>query len=162
MNRRPGEWLKWVKMHAVDGVPMAKLAAKHRFDVSKLKYKVKVYQKSLCRRARKTRLYERGKTQGHLDRVRGEKSGRRVAWESAVPNADRVNDWVKLYKEKGESDSDPTPLAFLEVKAFPFGAVLLLYKAKRQKRLICGVFFIPFVLRRIFSIGIPSKSPRRF
>ena len=29
-------------MHAVDGVPMAKLAAKHRFDVSKLKYKVKV------------------------------------------------------------------------------------------------------------------------
>ena len=30
-------------MHAVDGVPMAKPAAKHRFDVSKLKYKVKVY-----------------------------------------------------------------------------------------------------------------------
>ena len=43
MNRRPGEWLKWVKMHAVDGVPMAKPAAKHRFDFSKLKYKVKVY-----------------------------------------------------------------------------------------------------------------------
>ena len=120
------------------------------------------WRSPFCRRARKTRLYERGKTQGHLDRVRGEKSGRRVAWESAVPNADRVNDWVKLYKEKGESDSDPTPLAFLEVKAFPFGAVLLLYKAKRQKRLICGVFFIPFVLRRISSIGIPSKSPRRF
>ena len=30
-------------MHAVDGVPMAKLAAKHQFDVSKLKYKVKVH-----------------------------------------------------------------------------------------------------------------------
>ena len=30
-------------MHAVDGLPMAKLAAKHRSDVSKLKYKVKVY-----------------------------------------------------------------------------------------------------------------------
>ena len=43
MNRRPGEWLKWVKMHAVDGVPMAKPAAKYRVDVSKLKYKVKVY-----------------------------------------------------------------------------------------------------------------------
>ena len=79
--------------------------------------------------------------------LRGEKSGHQVALESAVPNADRVNDWVKLYKEKGESDSDPTPLAFLEVKAFPSEAVLLLYKAKRQKRLICGVFFIPFVLR---------------
>lgn len=38
MNRRPSEWLKWVKMHVVDGVPMTNLAEKYRFDVSKLKY----------------------------------------------------------------------------------------------------------------------------
>ena len=38
MNRRPSEWQKWVKMHVIDGVPMTKLAAKYRFDVSKQKY----------------------------------------------------------------------------------------------------------------------------
>lgn len=32
----------------------------------------------------------------------GEKSGRQVALELAVPNAHTVTDWVKLYKEKGE------------------------------------------------------------
>ena len=35
--------------------------------------------------------------------MKGEKSGRQVALELAIPNADTVNDWVKLYKEKGEA-----------------------------------------------------------
>lgn len=43
MNRKPSDWLKYVKMHVHDGVPMTKLAAKYQFDVAKLKYKVKVY-----------------------------------------------------------------------------------------------------------------------
>ena len=64
MNRRPGEWLKWVKMHAVDGVPVAKPAAKHRFDVSKLKYKVKVYQKSLLPTSKKNAFIRERKNSG--------------------------------------------------------------------------------------------------
>ena len=43
MNTKPSEWLKYVKMHVGNGVPMTKLAEKYNFDVSKLKYKVKVY-----------------------------------------------------------------------------------------------------------------------
>lgn len=42
MKRRPSEWLKIVKMHVDDGVPMTKLAEKYNFDVSRLKHKVKV------------------------------------------------------------------------------------------------------------------------
>ena len=41
MNTKPSEWLKYVKMHVGNGVPMTKLAEKYNFDVSKLKYKVK-------------------------------------------------------------------------------------------------------------------------
>lgn len=43
MVRKPELWLKCIKMHVHDGVPMTKLASKYQFDVSKLKYKVKVY-----------------------------------------------------------------------------------------------------------------------
>ena len=40
MKRRPSEWLKIVKMHVDDGVPMTKLAEKYNFNVSRLKHKV--------------------------------------------------------------------------------------------------------------------------
>lgn len=43
MKRRPSEWLKYVKMYVDDGIPMTKLAAKYKIDISKLKHKVKVY-----------------------------------------------------------------------------------------------------------------------
>ena len=42
MNRKPSDWFRCVKMYVHHGVPMTKLAAKYQFDVSKLKYKVKV------------------------------------------------------------------------------------------------------------------------
>lgn len=41
---RPSDWLKFVRLYIDDGVPMTTLAEKYHFDVSKLKYKVKVYQ----------------------------------------------------------------------------------------------------------------------
>ena len=106
MSRRPSEWLKWVNMHVIDGVPMTKLAAKYRFDVSKLKYKVKVYLlhgESPFTDEQERRIYTREEKFKAIQTVlRGEKSGRQVALELAIPNADTVNDWVKLYKEKGE------------------------------------------------------------
>ena len=106
MNRRPSEWLKYVKLHVVDGVPMTKLAAKYRFDVSKLKYKVKVYLlhgESPFTDEQEKRVYTREEKLKAIQTVlRGEKSGRQVALELAIPNADTVNDWVKLYKDKGE------------------------------------------------------------
>ena len=40
MVRKPELWLKYVKIHVHDGVPMTKLASKYQFDVSKLKYKL--------------------------------------------------------------------------------------------------------------------------
>ena len=43
MKRRPSDWLKWVKMHVEDGVPMTYLANKYKFNVSHLKHKVHIY-----------------------------------------------------------------------------------------------------------------------
>ena len=93
-------------MHVIDGVPMTKLAAKYRFDVSKLKYKVKVYLlhgETPFTDEQEKRVYTRKEKLKAIQTVlRGEKSGRQVALELAIPNADTVNDWVKLYQEKGE------------------------------------------------------------
>ena len=43
MVRKPELWLKCIKLHVNDGVPMTKLAEQYNLDLSKLKYKVKVY-----------------------------------------------------------------------------------------------------------------------
>lgn len=107
MNRRPSEWLKYVKMHVDDGVPMTKLAKKYKFDISKLKYKVKVYLMHgewPFTDEQEKRIYSREEKLKAIKTVlSGEKSGRQIALELAVPNSDTVNDWVKLYKQKGES-----------------------------------------------------------
>ena len=107
MNRKPSDWLKYVKMHVHDGVPMTKLASKYKFDVSKLKYKIKVYLlhgEAPFTDEQEKRIYTREEKLKAIQTVlKGEKSGRQVALELAIPNADTVNDWVKLYKEKGEA-----------------------------------------------------------
>lgn len=107
MNRRPSEWLKYVKMHIDNDVPMKKLAEKYKFDISKLKYKVKLYLihgEFPFTDEQEKRIYTREEKLKAIQTVlKGEKSGRQVALELAIPNADTVNDWVKLYKEKGEA-----------------------------------------------------------
>lgn len=106
MVRKPSDWLKYIKMHVEDGVPMSKLADKYKFDVSKLKYKVKVYLlhgEGPFTDEQEKRVYTREEKLKAIKSVlSGEKSGRQVALELAIPNSDTVNDWVKLYKEKGE------------------------------------------------------------
>ena len=107
MNRKPSEWLKWVKMHVNDGVPMTKLANKYKFDISKLKYKVKVYLmhgESPFTDEQENRVYAREEKLKAIQTIlKGEKSCRQVALELAVPTPHVVEDWVRLFKEKGEA-----------------------------------------------------------
>ena len=106
MKRRPEEWLKIVKMHVDDGVPMTKLAKKYKFDVAKLKYKVKVYLmhgESPYTDEQEKRVYTREEKLAAIEAVMsGRKSCRQVALELAVPNPHTVQDWVALYKRRGE------------------------------------------------------------
>ena len=106
MRYRPSEWLEWVKIHVEQGVPMTKLAAEHHFDISKLKYRVKLYElhgEGPFVDDYEHRVYTREEKLKAIKAVLdGEKSGRQVSLEMGIPNADTVNDWVKLYKTKGE------------------------------------------------------------
>lgn len=106
MKRQPSQWLKFVKMHVHDGVPMTVLAKKYNFDIAKLKYKVNVYKlhgEAPFTDAQESRVYTREEKLSAIHTVlKGEKSGRQVALELAIPNANTVNDWIKLFLEKGE------------------------------------------------------------
>ena len=106
MKRRPSEWLKIVKMHVDDGVPMTKLAEKYNFDVSRLKHKVKVYMihgERPFTDEQEKRIYTREEKLRAIKTVlSGEKSARQVAAEIGTPDSDTVGDWIRLYKKKGE------------------------------------------------------------
>ena len=106
MNRRPSEWLKWVKLYVNDGVPISKIADKYHLDVSKLKYRIRLYQlhgEAPFTDDQEKRVYTREEKLKAIQTVlSGQKSARQVGIELGVPHADTVNDWVKLYKEKGE------------------------------------------------------------
>lgn len=89
MNRRPSEWLKIVKMHVNDGVPIAKLAMDYNFYVSRLKYKVKLYLlhgEDPFTDNQEKRIYTREEKLKAIKTVlSGEKSGHQVALELGVP-----------------------------------------------------------------------------
>lgn len=107
MNRRPSEWLKLVKMYVNDGVPMTMLVKKYKLDASKLKYRIKLYQihgEVPFTDDQEKRIYTREKKLKAIQTVlSGQKSARQVGIELGVPHADTVNDWVKLYKNRGEA-----------------------------------------------------------
>ena len=107
MKRRPSDWLKYVKMYVNDGVPMMKLAKKYNFSVSHLKHKINVYMihgERPFTDEQEKRIYTREEKLKAIQVVlSGEKSGRQVAAELGIPDSDTVNDWVHLYKTKGES-----------------------------------------------------------
>src|SRR5574344_1291892 len=106
MERKASEWLSYIKMHVDNGVSMGELAKKYELDVSKLKYKVKVYLlhgETPFTDRQQYRIYTREEKLKAIKQVLSkEKSGREVALELAIPNPHTVHDWVKLFKEKGE------------------------------------------------------------
>jgi len=106
MERRPSEWLKFIKMYVDDGVPMMDISRKYKVDVSKLKYKVKVYKlhgEAPFTDEQEKRIYTREeKLKAIKTVISGEKSGRQVAIELGIPNARIVHDWVDKFKKEGE------------------------------------------------------------
>lgn len=107
MKRRPSDWLKWVKMHVEDGVPMTYLANKYKFNVSHLKHKVHVYMlygEAPFTDEQANRVFKReDKLKAIKAVLNGEKSGRQAAAELGALDSTTVNDWIQLYKAKGES-----------------------------------------------------------
>lgn len=107
MKRRPSDWLKFVKMYVNDGIPMMQIAKKYNFSVSHLKHKVNIYLvhgETPFTDEQEKRVYTREEKLNAIKIVlSGEKSGRQVAAEIGTPDSDTVNDWVKLYREKGEA-----------------------------------------------------------
>lgn len=107
MKRRSRDWLKFVKMYVKDGIPMMTIAKKYNFSVSNLKHKVNLYQlhgELPFSDEQEKRVYTREEKLKAIKIVlSGEKSGRQMAAEIGTPDADTVNDWIKLYKTKGEA-----------------------------------------------------------
>ena len=106
MNRRPDEWLRFVKMYLEDGVPMSKIVKQFNIDLSKLKYNVKLYSlhgETPFTDEQVNRVYTREEKLKAIQTVlNGEKSARQIAFELAIPSPRIVQDWVVLFKEKGE------------------------------------------------------------
>jgi len=105
MERKSEEWLNIIKLHINKGVPMTILAKKYGVDLSKLKYRVKLFRmhgEAPFTDEQEKRIYSREEKLKAIQQVlSGEKSGRQIALELGIPGADTVNDWVKLYKTKG-------------------------------------------------------------
>lgn len=106
MKRRRSDWLKYVKMYVDDGVPVAVLAKKYKFNPSHLKHKINVYLihgEAPFTDEQEKRVYTREEKLKAIKTVlNGEKSGRQMAAEIGTPDSDTVNEWIKLYREKGE------------------------------------------------------------
>ena len=106
MKMRPSEWIKYIKMYVDDGVPMTIIAKKYHLELAKLKYKVNLYLLhglTPFTDDQEKRVYTREEKLKAIQTVlKGEKSGRQLALELAIPHPNTVNDWVQLYKEKGE------------------------------------------------------------
>lgn len=105
MVRKPELWLKCIKLHVNDGVPMTKLAEQYNLDLSKLKYKVKVYLlhgESPFTDEQEKRVYTREEKLKAIKAIlSGEKSGRQVALELAIPNPHIVQDCDAYEYKKG-------------------------------------------------------------
>ena len=131
MNRKPSDWLKYVKMHVHDGVPMTKLAAKYQFDVAKLKYKVKVYLlhgETPFTDEQEKRIYTREEKLKAIQIVlKGEKSGRQVASDANIVSI------VSVLSSNDEqcsfSKNTPTPIALSSLTVLRKSTVFL---AKRD------------------------------
>ena len=106
MERRPSEWLKIVKLHVDENMPMTVLAKKYKFNVGALKHKCKVYQihgEKPFTDEQADRVYTREEKLAAIKEVlSGQKSARQVAAEVGTPDSDTVGDWVRKYKEQGE------------------------------------------------------------
>lgn len=103
---RPSDWLKFVRLYIDDGVPMTDIAKKHKIDLSRLKYRVKLYllfgEKPFTDEQEK-RVYTREeKLRAIKEVLNHNKSCRQVALESGMPTPHVVEDWVNLFKAKGE------------------------------------------------------------
>jgi transposase-like protein len=83
------------------------LVKKYKLDASKLKYRIKLYQihgEVPFTDDQEKRIYTREKKLKAIQTVlSGQKSARQVGIELGAPHADTVNDWVKLYKNRGEA-----------------------------------------------------------
>ena len=112
MKRRSRDWLKFVKMYVDDGIPMMTIAKKYNFSVSNLKHKINLYQLHGERPftdEQERRIYTREEKLKAIKTVlSGQKSGRQMAAEIGTPDSDTVNDWIKLYKTKGEAAIQPS------------------------------------------------------
>lgn len=95
-----------VHEHLDDGVPMTKIANRHKIDLAKIKYAVKLYLlhgEAPFTDGQANRVYTREeKLEAIKSVLSGEKSARQVALEKAVPNPHTVQDWVDKFKKDGE------------------------------------------------------------
>ena len=100
-------WLKIVHEHLDKGVPMTLLAEKYKVDLAKIKYRTKLYlmhgEKPFTDE-QESRVYTREEKLEVIKIVlSGQKSGRQIALEKAIPNPHTVHDWVIKYKRDGEA-----------------------------------------------------------
>ena len=106
MKFDPKKWLKIVHMHLDDGVPMTTLSEKFNVDLAKVKYRVKLYLmhgEFPFSEKQESRIYTREEKLEVIKIVlSGQKSGRQIALEKAIPNPHTVHDWIIKYRKEGE------------------------------------------------------------
>ena len=104
--------LKMVHEYLDDKVSTLKLSKKYGYDLSKIKYMIKLYEmhgEAPFDERQGSRVYTREQKLIAIKEVLSkEKSTRQVALELAVPNPHTVQDWVKKFKEKGEEGVQTT------------------------------------------------------
>lgn len=104
--------LKMVHEYLDDKTSTLKLSKKYGYDLSKVKYMIKLYQMHGAApfdERQASRVYSREEKLKAIKSVLSkEKSTRQVALELAIPNPHTVQDWVKKFQEKGEEGVQPS------------------------------------------------------
>jgi len=102
------EKLKYVKLHVEKGVTIREIKEKYGFDKSTLKYQCLLYQrygdKAFKQDTSKLRTYTRLEKLKAIKQVlTNEMSSRQIALNYMLTSPKIVEDWVYLYKTKGEA-----------------------------------------------------------
>ena len=98
--------LVMVKQYLFDNVSITALYEKYRYDIAKIKYYIRLYElhgEGPFSEIQEKRVYTREEKLRAIKIVlAGDKSARTLAVEIGLPNPGVLQDWIVMYKSKGE------------------------------------------------------------
>ena len=105
MKRTGADWLRYIKMYTEKGIPMMEISKKYNFDVSNLKYRVRLYElygEKPFTDLQGERIYTKEEKLEAIQKVlSGKISSRQLSLELGHPDPKILLDWIRLFKTKG-------------------------------------------------------------